>query len=242
MFAAGQGAADVVGGVGSFAAGLAVVDFHLAEVGGGGESLLFQGIVADADGNQGVVHGIPDPVLADVDFAFDGCQAGSEIVIREVLVLQRQVGYQVPAGASWPFTIGRAPMLGLVESQGRLAHKAGKGVGKHVVVQLVGPSLQQRITRLGRVGDHSGQHPSVVVASGPKLEGQVLVTLDGLGQLVLVGIAYAEHVIADAVAAVDLAILGGAEGFQLLHCFLKVHLNPLTTIRRFKWIPIYPSG
>ena len=99
-FPPGHRLADVPLGVRRLAGRFPVVNLHLADGPGGGNRQPFQAGIADADGDEGVVHGVLDPVLAQVDAFGDDGDALLKVGVGQVQVLHCQVGNQVPTGAA----------------------------------------------------------------------------------------------------------------------------------------------
>jgi hypothetical protein len=131
----GQGLANVFGGVRGLTAGLPVVHFHFADPLGCRQGQSLQFAVADSNGDEGVVHSVPDPVLSRVNFFLDGLRALFEVTVKKLGVLHGQLTNEVPASPTGPLVVRLAPAFSLFPGQLCLARQPGKGIGDDVVVR-----------------------------------------------------------------------------------------------------------
>src|SRR5262249_50756236 len=89
--------------------------------------------------------------------------------------------------------------------------------------ELLHPGVELARAHALGIGDHRGQHARVVVLARPQLEGELVPSLQLPGELAEVGVADPEGRSFDAVAREDLAVLGAAEGLELLQRLGSVH-------------------
>jgi hypothetical protein len=193
-----------------------MVDDHLADGLRRAERRGPQGRAVATDGDQRGIHRVARAVRRRVDGGHDVVDEGGEPGVGDVVEVGREVADEAPARARSPLAGVHRPREGDAVGPRRSRHGGAHLVGEHIVVAVVDPSFGGLGRKRRRVAEQTSEQPRFVHARRPQCSGQVLVAAEPPGEGTKVAVGDPEQRSVHAVPRVHPAVLGAAEGLELL--------------------------